>query len=65
MGRLVYEARQIEVNDRVSPQSAQDQWNGFYPNSEKLLPQNIPEPRGCFVNIRTYVDADHAGNLAT
>ena len=37
----------------------------FYPDAELLLVPNMPKPRGCSVNIRTYVDADHAGNVAT
>mmetsp|Transcript_15996 Transcript_15996/g.23839 ORF Transcript_15996/g.23839 Transcript_15996/m.23839 type:complete len:1130 (+) Transcript_15996:7540-10929(+) len=65
VGRLVFDARQTEVDDRLFPRSAQDQWNDFYPDAEELLPPNMPKTRGRSVKIRTYVDADHAGNLAT
>ena len=34
VGRLVYDARQIEVDDQLFPQSAQYQWNNFYPDAE-------------------------------
>ena len=65
MGRLVYDSRQTEVDDRIFLQSAQYQWTFFYPNYEELLPPNMPKPRGFSMKIRTYVGADHAGNLAT
>ena len=56
---------QTEVDDRIFPQSAQDEWNHFYPDAEELLLTKITKPRGCYMKTRTYVDADHAGNLAT
>ena len=65
VGILVYVARQAEDDDGLFPKSSQDQWNGFYPDAEDLLPPKMPKPRGWSVNNRTYVDADHAGNLET
>ena len=46
VGRLVYDARQTEVDDRLFPQSVQDQWNDFYPDAEELLPPKMPKSRG-------------------
>ena len=63
--RLVYYARQPEVDNRLFTQSAQYQCNYFYPDAEDLLLPNMTKPRGCSMKVRTYVDADHAGNLAT
>ena len=65
VGILVYDALQIEGDDRLFLQSAQDQWTFFYPNAEELLPPKMLKPRGCYVNIMTYAGSDHAGNLAT
>ena len=62
---LAHDARQTEVDKTLFTQFPQDKWNDFYPDTEELLPPNIPKPRGCSVNIRTYVDTDHAGNLET
>jgi hypothetical protein len=37
----------------------------FYPDAEEYLPPNAPEPMGLPVQVNTFVDADHAGNLVT
>ena len=37
----------------------------FYPDSEELLPPNMPKLRDRSVNIITYADVYHAGNLET
>ena len=63
--RLMYDACQTEVDDRLFPQSAQDQWIGFYPDAEDFLPPKIPKPRVCSMKISTYVDADHSSNRET
>jgi Reverse transcriptase (RNA-dependent DNA polymerase). len=41
-----------------------DHWKEFYPEARDELPPNMPEPLGNPVVIATYVDANHAGNLA-
>ena len=65
VGRLVYDARQKEVDYRLFPKSDKDQWNSFYPDAEEFLPPSMQKPRGYSVKTRTYVDAYHAVNLAT
>ena len=60
---LVYEAHHTVVDYRIFPQSTQDQWNDFYPDGKELLQSEMPKPRGFYVKIRTYVDADNSGNL--
>jgi Reverse transcriptase (RNA-dependent DNA polymerase) len=43
----------------------QKDWSSFYPDAKESIPPNIPEPRGAPVVTRCFVDADHAGCLAT
>ena len=45
LGRLVYDVHKTAIDDRIFPQSAQDQWNDFYHDAEELLPPNMPKPR--------------------
>lgn len=40
-------------------------WTSHYPGAKESIPPNMPEPRGKSVTTRCYVDADHAGCLAT
>ena len=40
-------------------------WSNQYPGAKEAIPPNMPEPRGKSVVTRCYVDADHAGCLAT
>ncbi len=40
-------------------------WKRFYGNVEESIPSNAPEPRGKDVDIRLYVDSDHAGEKHT
>ena len=65
IGRLVHDAHQKEVDDGLFLQSAQYQWNDFYPGAEYFLTTKMPRPIVFPVNIRTYVDANHAVNFAT
>ena len=65
MGRLVYDTCQTKVDNGLFPESAQDQWNNLYPDSEESLPPKMPKPRRSSVKISTYVDADHASTLET
>ena len=65
VGRLVYDSSKTDIDERLFPQPELNQWDDFYPDAEELLPPKMPKPRGRSVKIRTYVDADHAGNLAT
>ena len=40
-------------------------WKDFYPGAEEAIPTNMPEPRGKDVDLRLFVDADHAGDMVT
>jgi hypothetical protein len=40
-------------------------WKSFYGNVEESIPSNAPEPRGKDVDLRLYVDSDHAGEKRT
>jgi hypothetical protein len=40
-------------------------WEAFYPGAKEAIPPNIPEALGKAVATTCYVDADHAGCLAT
>ncbi|KAI2499224.1 Reverse transcriptase (RNA-dependent DNA polymerase) [Fragilaria crotonensis] len=45
--------------------NAKPDWTPFYSDAEELLPPKMPEPLGHPVNIYTFVDANHAGNVVT
>lgn len=40
-------------------------WSQFYGDIQEPMPPNMPKPRGNSVTMSCFVDADHAGNLAT
>ena len=40
-------------------------WSETYPKAQEAIPSNAPEPRGNGVDMTCFVDADHAGCLAT
>ena len=40
-------------------------WKSFYGNVEESIPSNAPEPRGKDVDLRLYIDSDHAGEKHT
>jgi len=40
-------------------------WKDFYGDVQEAIPPNALEPRGNYVHVSTFVDAAHAGNLAT
>ena len=49
----------------VTPTTSNPDWSSFYPNLEEELPPRMPEPLGNPVNLYTFVDANHAGNVVT
>ena len=64
-GRLVfdpYKEKQLESVFELGAKT-QEEWNDFYPDAFEDMPRYIPEALGKSVLIRTYVDANHAGNL--
>ena len=40
-------------------------WKNFYGNAKKAIPTDVPEARGKEIEIRLYVDSDHAGEQWT
>jgi hypothetical protein len=40
-------------------------WKNFYGDVKEAIPSGMPEPRGKEVDIRLYVDSDHAGEQRT
>jgi Reverse transcriptase (RNA-dependent DNA polymerase) len=40
-------------------------WTSHYHGAKEAIPTSMPEPRGRLVVTRCYIDADHAGCLAT
>ena len=41
------------------------EWTNFYGNIKEAIPPDAPEPRGKEVDLRMYVDSDHAGDPKT
>jgi hypothetical protein len=65
MGRIVFDGSPPFVDESIFNYSPKEHWQDFYQDAEEQLPPNMPEPRGKDVTVGCYVDADHAGNLAT
>ena len=40
-------------------------WKDVYPGAKEAIPNNMPEPRGKDIDLRLFVDADHAGDMVT
>ena len=41
------------------------EWKEFYGDVTKVIPPNAPDPRGKSVDLRMWVDSDHAGDKVT
>ena len=39
-------------------------WTDFYGDVEEAIPYSAPKPRGRGVDLKMFVDSDHAGNKA-
>ena len=39
-------------------------WSAFYGDAKEAIPPNAPQPRGKEVDLRLFVDSDHAGDQA-
>ena len=46
----------------VQEQFKQHEWQRFYGNVQEAIPVNMPTPRGRDVDLRLYVDSDHAND---
>ena len=45
--------------------NADADWHAFYGDAEEALPPNAPKPLGKTIELRMFVDSDHAGDKAT
>jgi Reverse transcriptase (RNA-dependent DNA polymerase) len=59
---MVFDPTEPVINES---EFVQRDWSSFYPDAAESIPPNMPEPRGKEVITRCFVDADHAGCLAT
>jgi hypothetical protein len=57
--RLVLDPTYADIDYESFPK---ENWCEFYGNAKEHLPPNAPAPRGKPVEVRCYVDADHAGD---
>jgi hypothetical protein len=59
---VVFDPNEPELDRRMFNEY---DWTDFYGDVKEAIPPAMPEPRGKPVTMTCYVDADHAGNLAT
>jgi hypothetical protein len=57
--RMVFDPTYAEIDMSSFKQC---DWKEFYGEVSEPLPPNMPEPRGKEIEIRLYVDSDHAGD---
>ena len=67
---IVFDPESFEVDwtpsgEEPSPQERATVMGNMYPDAIDNMPHNMPEPRGEMVNINSFVDSDHAGNMVT
>lgn len=60
--RLILDPTYAEIGYEYFPQ---ENWSDFYGPVEEAIPQNAPKALGKAVEVRCYVDADHAGDKLT
>ena len=60
-----YDIEWSSKNGEPSPWELSKAMREIYYDAKDELPPNMPKPLGRPVNINAFVDADHAGNLAT
>ena len=57
--RLVFNPSYPEIDHSVFKEC---DWSEFYRAAKEAIPVNAPEPHGSEVDIRMFVDSDHAGD---
>lgn len=62
-GCLIFDPTYPEINESSFIRG--DTWKEFYGKPKEPMPPNAPRPRGKEVQIRVYVDSDHAGEEQT
>jgi hypothetical protein len=60
--RVVFDPTYPEIDMRDFKEC---DWKSFYGDVKEAIPPNAPDPRGKEVDIRLYVDSDHAGDQLT
>jgi hypothetical protein len=60
--RLVFDPSYPDIDMREFKEC---EWKEFYGDAKEAIPPNAPKPRGKEVDIRLFVDSDHAGDQAT
>jgi hypothetical protein len=61
--RLIYDTSYPRIESNAS--KSDKDWRAFYGEMKEAIPPNTPPPKVRSVNIRIYVDVDHAGNMVT
>ena len=57
--RMVFDPTYPRIDKSDFPEH---NWKHFYGNIKEAIPSDMPEPRGKEVDIRMFVDSDHAGD---
>jgi len=57
--RLIFDLTYPTIDYSSFPQC---EWKEFYPGVEEPTPADAPEPRGRLIDLRMFVDSDHAGD---
>jgi hypothetical protein len=60
--RLIFDPTPPTINHDRFPAH---EWTEFYGDVKEPIPHDMPKPRGNEVDIRAYVDSDHAGDKVT
>ena len=60
--RIVYDPNYPDNDMSVFKQC---DWKEFYGVVEEAFPLNAPEPHGCDINLRMFIDSDYAGDKLT
>jgi hypothetical protein len=60
--RIVFDEAMIDVDEQSFVKA---DWKDFYGDVKEAIPPNALEPRGNYVQVSTFIDANHAGNLVT
>ncbi len=64
--RLMMSATKVDNPEEIEALfNTEANWKEFYGEVQEEDPAGMPEPLGNPVKIRTYLDADHAGNVVT
>jgi hypothetical protein len=60
--RLVFDPSYPEID---FSNFREENWEHFYGDVREAIPTDAPEPRGKEVDLRAFVDSDHAGDKST